>query len=343
MKRAAAVLLAICMVLSPVLMISDGTEGAGPFPLQGYVLTDSGLGLADATVVAENVTSGLTYSALTDSEGQYALQVPIEGTYNITVSLMNYSAVTTHNDVAVPGPVGTMINFTMEEVLGMVRGFVTDGSVSVKGAIVHLTNQAFNYTATSSAPLGEYEMVGVQPGVYVAYAEKLGYDRGNYPAPVVIQRGSIAEINITLTEQPATLFGKVLNQNNNPLKGVRVSIGSPDFDTIVISDENGNYSFVGLTAGDYKVKYELDGYNTEVVNIALDPYEERRLDIVMERDTTNQTAVLFGFDLPHSIMLVALMVGIVMVALGVIMTTRAHKRPDRLARVEIEEEEKPKE
>jgi hypothetical protein len=127
------------------------------------------------------------------------------------------------------------------------------------------------------------------------------------------------------------------------LKGVRVSIGSPDFDTIVISDEDGNYSFVGLTAGDYKVKYELDGYNTEVVNVALDPYEERRLDIVMERDTTNQTAVLFGFDLPHSIMLVALMVGIVMVALGVIMTTRAHKRPDRLARVEIEEEEKPKE
>ncbi len=343
MKRAAAVLLAVCMVISPVLLMSDGAEGAGPFSLQGYVLTGSGQGLANATVMVENVTSGLTYSALTDSVGQYSLQVPIEGVYNITVSLTNYSAVTTYNNVAVPSPVGTLLNFTMEEVLGMVKGFVTDGNAPVNGAIVHLSNQAFNYTATTLSPLGEYEIIGVQPGVYVAFAEKLGYDRDNYPAPVVIERGSIAEINFTLTEQPASLFGKVLNQNNNPLNGVRVSISSPDFDSIAISDEDGNYSFVGLAAGDYQVTFELDGYNTEVANVALDPFEERRLDIAMERDTTNQTTLLFGFDLPHSIMLVALMVGIVMVALGVIMTTRAHKRPERLARVETEEEEKPKE
>jgi len=240
MKRAAVLLLAICMVLSPMLLISDGAEGAGPYSLQGYVLTPLGEGIANVTVVVENVTSGGTYSLLTDADGFYDIEVPIDGVYNITVSLWNYSSDTTHINLTVPVPGGALYNFTMREVLGLMKGFVTDGNVPVNGAIVHLSNEANNYTATSLAPLGEYEILDVQPGVYVAYAEKLGYDRDNFPAPVVIVRGSPVEINFTLTEQPATLFGKVLNQNNNALNGVRVSISSPDFDSIVISDEDGN-------------------------------------------------------------------------------------------------------
>ncbi len=215
--------------------------------------------------------------------------------------------------------------------------------VPVNGVIVRLSNEQFNYTVASQAPLGEYKVLGVQPGVYVASAEKLGYERNNYPAPVVVVRGTPTEVNFTLTEQPASLFGKVLNQNNNPLKGVRVSISSTDYDSITTTDEDGNYTFNSLAAGDYSVTFELEGYQTDVENVALGPFEERRLDVAMERDTTNQTAVLFGFDLPHSLMIVALMVGVALVALGSIMTIRARNKPERLAQIEIEEEEEPKE
>jgi len=342
MRRAAVLLLALVLVLTPAFLFSDGAEGAGPYAIQGYILNEQRQGLAEAVVTVENVSSGTIYTASTDSLGHYVVDVPIEGIYNISVSFTNFSA-DPYVNVAVPGSPGSLFNFTLEEVLGVVKGFVTDGSVPVNGATVHLSNEQYNYTAVSQAPLGEYEILGIQPGVYVASAEKIGFERNNYPAPVVVTRDAPTEVNFTLVEQPATLFGKVLNQNNNPLEGVRVSISSPDYDSITTTDEDGNYSFVDLAAGDYSVKFEFEGYQTDVEDVVLGPFEERRLDVAMERDTSNQTEVLFGFDLPHSMMLVGLMVGVVLVALGSIMTIRVRKKPERLARIKIEDEEEPKE
>jgi len=342
MRRTAVLLLALGLVLVPAFIVSDSAEGAGPFTLQGYVLDEQRQGLVDAVVMVENVSSGTIYTTNTDSLGHYVINVPMEGIYNISVSFTNFSA-DPYANVAVPGSPGSLFNFTLEEVLGVVKGFVTDGSVPVNGATVRLSNELYNYTAVSQAPLGEYEIVGIQPGVYVASAEKIGFERNNYPAPVVVTRNTPAEVNFTLAEQPATLFGKVLNQNNNPLKGVRVSISSTDYDSITTTDGDGNYSFIGLAAGDYSVTFELEGYQTDVENVALGPFEERRLDVAMERDTSNQTAVLFGFDLPHSLMIVALMVGVVLVALGSIMTIRVRHRPERLAKIEIEDKEGPDE
>ncbi len=342
MRRAAVLLLALCLVLAPALLISDSADGAGPFTLQGYVMNEQRQGLDDAVVMIENVSSGTVYTTNTDSQGHYILDVPLEGNYNISVSFTNFSA-DPYTNVAVPGSPGSLFNFTLVELLGLVKGFVTDGSVPVNGATVHLSNELYNYTAVSQSPLGEYEILGIQPGVYVASAEKIGFERNNYPAPVVVTRSTPTEVNFTLAEQPATLFGKVLNQNNNPLKGVRVSISSTDYDSISTTDEDGNYSFIGLAAGDYSVTFELEGYQTDTEDIALGPFEERRLDVAMERDISNQTAVLFGFDLPHSIMIVALMVGVALVVLGSILTIRVRNKPERLARIEIEAEEEPKE
>jgi hypothetical protein len=42
-------------------------------------------------------------------------------------------------------------------------------------------------------------------------------------------------------------------------------------------------------------------------------------------------------------MIVGLMVGVVLVALGSIMTIRVRSRPERLAQIKIEDEEEPKE
>ena len=128
-------------------------------------------GLADAVVMVENVSSGTIYTTNTDAQGHYVIDVPMEGTYNISVSFTNFSA-DPYTNVAVPGSPGSLFNFTLEEVLGVVKGFVTDGSVPVNGATVHLSNELYNYTAVSQAPLGEYEILGVQPGVYVASARR---------------------------------------------------------------------------------------------------------------------------------------------------------------------------
>jgi hypothetical protein len=70
--------------------------------------------------------------------------------------------------------------------------------------------------------------------------------------------------------QTGDLYGTVVDQQGQPLPGVTVSvtgIGSPP---VQVTDEHGQFRFLGLYPGTYKLKAELEGFSTlEYPNIAV--------------------------------------------------------------------------
>ncbi|MFA5312847.1 MAG: carboxypeptidase-like regulatory domain-containing protein [Methanomassiliicoccales archaeon] len=332
----AAMIMLLCIIPSPAQAADPSDQGT----LFGTVFGENETPMRNVTIEARNTTTGMTYTSISNETGAYELDVPY-GSYNISASYQNYSANRTYVNISVPLTLGPY-NFTMTEILGTISGYVTDDDGPVFNVVIMISNKMYNYTGISVQLFGHYEISGIEPGIYVAYAEKRGYDRGNYLEPIVVTRGSSVLINFTLEEQPATLVGTIDMNDNDPLNEVKVTLNSNDGITplYTFTDSNGNYTFMGLSAGTYTVTFEKEGFESLTRTLVFDPYEDKRIDITLVRVEIEEAEVLFGYDLTHSLMIIGLGVGLVMVLLGVVISFISNKKPSVLSQMEKETEKK---
>ncbi len=182
--RTSSVLPAILLGFVILLTTTTG-QAAWPEDLDvsGTVVDGDGVPLQGVNVTAENTTSGIEYHAITGEGGNYSLSLP-SGTYNLTGVLVNYSANNTYNMLQVDSNI-TDLDITMTEVMGAVTGYVTNGTVPIVGAEVFLRNDQNEYNIMSTIPLGRYDIVDVEPGTYIAYAVKDGYQTNYSDLPCV--------------------------------------------------------------------------------------------------------------------------------------------------------------
>ena len=324
-------LLALCLmvpVLSTTAMAADTH-----FTLTGTVTDDQGLPLPDARVYVVNVTSEEAYSFGVDEDGNYSISIPA-GIYNISASANGYEANTIYEFLQLDGNV-TGIDFTMLPLLGGLTGFVTNGTVPVVGATIYLTNQDHNYSALSFLPFGQFNIDDVEPGVYVTYAEKVGYRLSINATPILIKKGSMSVVNFSLEEQPATLFGKVLS-NGEAVEGALVTIGEGDARLQTTSDQGGNYTLTDLVAGTYTVTVEKEGYVKNSITVNIKPFEERRMDLSVDQEAEEADTYLAGFDLPHSLMIAGLALALVILSVAIVIRFRVIRDPGLLAEEEEE-------
>jgi len=95
----------------------------------------------------------------------------------------------------------------------------------------------------------------------------------------------------------AKITGKVVTADGTAIPGVMVTATNPKMvgKSISISDENGIYRLMNLSAGTYKVIYELEGFATMVKsNIALKLEQTLRVQIVMELKKLKETIIVEG-------------------------------------------------
>ncbi len=296
--------------------------------------------LSEVDVSAINVSDGLTYSSASNATGVFNISLP-GGVYNISASRANYSSNVTYHEVVI-GPNSTVgINFTLNEILGRVFGFITSGNISIGGVTVTLSNMEGNFTTQSELPFGQYSIDGVAPGVYVAKAEKSGYMPSNAPFPVIVARGSNVQLNFSMEVQPARVYG-IVKVGSSPEKDVTVQLllGS-----VIVreaqTDSSGNYSFANLLSGEYQLHLSKDGLVERTIPVSLDSFEDKRVDPVMSRSPVEGLKGFIGdLDLTHSLMVVAMLVTVVIMAFAIYIRMRSIKKPDMLANEEDEEEER---
>jgi hypothetical protein len=328
MRRIATLLIMVALLVCAIPVLtspaSSATVGQGFY---GSVLNDSGVPMSGVIITARNTTTDASLTTITNSVGDYALTIPL-GTYNVSAAITNYIANTTYVDKVISSGGAVELNFTMSEILGALNGFVTDGVAPVNGVTVVLANEQRNYTATTVAPLGEYRIAKIRPGVYVATFTKLGYDRTN-TLPLEITRGVTTLKNASMQAQPCTLFGHV-TENGNPQDGVTITARGQDTVKTGTTDANGNYS-IQLTSDTYTVTFTKSDYDAKDVAVSLAPFEDRQLDVsIVKSKSDNTTTYLFGFDLPHSLMVIGLILALVTICAALFINFKVRKDPELL-------------
>jgi len=94
------------------------------------------------------------------------------------------------------------------------------------------------------------------------------------------------------------LTGRITDQENIPLPGVSVIISSPSLiapELSTVSNEKGQYRFVSLPPGTYKVRFELQGFKSIVrEGITIRTDQTVNLDIKMEQGEISEKVLVIG-------------------------------------------------
>ncbi|HUU07154.1 MAG TPA: carboxypeptidase-like regulatory domain-containing protein, partial [Thermoplasmata archaeon] len=110
-----------------------------------------------------------------------------------------------------------------------------------------------------------------------------------------------------------------------------------------ITNTNGEFQFTGLPADEYIVRFTLDGYQPKEIGPIATTLDETTEIGPIELEPTRESfgGFIFGFDLAHSMMILALFLTIVILAFAVVLRIRTFEAPDKAPAIydELDEED----
>ncbi len=179
-------------------------------------------------------------------------------------------------------------------------------------------------------------------GTYSLTASLEGYNTVTVNG-VVIARGSETQVNINMTSLPGpSLSGMVLSTSTNGvLSGVAVIVlGQEGTQRSTITNTEGLFVVPGLVRGNYTVRFYLDGYMPLELSPVVVPEEGLDLgEVLIEPVPESFGGFFFGFDLAHSMMILALFLTIIILALAVMLRVRSFESPGKAPAVYDQEGE----
>ncbi len=293
--------------------------------------------LAGATVSV--IVGTVTVTATTNADGTYMIPNLDAGSYSLNASLEGFASVTTSDIVVESGVHTTGIDFQLTEKPTRLYGVVKAGTFLIPGVLITIVGTSF---MTNSSIDGEYEILNLTAGTYTVVASREGYNTNT--TSVTIARGGEKLLNIALQGLPGSLSGKVISsETSQPISGIKITITSLIVQRETVTNIYGEFEFTGMNAGNYTITFVLEGYKSkELGPIKLTQNETTKLDqVLMEPASESFGGFIFGFDLAHSMMILALFLTIIILALAVILRIRAFETPDNAPAVYDEQDEEP--
>ena len=291
---------------------------------------------ANVSVQVESVT--LTVSS--GSDGSYNITNIPEGVYALTASKDGFLSNTSLDVRVTRGNMTDGVDFNLTEKPTRLYGIVKSGSFLLVGVNISVVGTGFY---NISGIDGNYEIRNITAGTYTVLASRTGYNSRTIEN-VVIPAGGETLLDVNLTIMPGSILqGTVIAaDSNSALSGVLITIIGENKNTLsTYSNINGEFVFPGLTDGNYTIQFEKEGYR---------PLEIGHLE-VSEADTTNHRFLMsplrkgvgegfiFGFDMAHSMMILALFLTIVILAVAVYLRIRTFQAPESAPAVYDEAEE----
>ena len=128
---------------------------------------------------------------------------------------------------------------------------------------------------------------------------------------------------------------------NGVLSGVAVTVLSQEgTQRSTITNTEGLFVVPGLVRGNYTVRFYLDGYKPLELSPVVVPEEGLDLgEVMIEPVPESFGGFFFGFDLAHSMMILALFLTIIILALAVMLRVRSFESPGKAPAVYDQEEE----
>lgn len=286
-----------------------------------------------------------TITVMSGSDGSYNLTNLPEGTYTLTAEREGFLSIAIADVVVTRGNITVGVDFNLTEKPTRLYGVVRSGTRLLVGANVSVVGTS---TFNLSGPDGNYEIGNLTAGTYSVSASSPGYETAII-ADVVMPEGGSIQLNINLTGLPGALISGVVRDADTgmPLANVLVTIVDTDPPRAgVATDINGAYGLPGLDPGNYTVRFEKTGYRpVEISNIDVTKDGETKQNLEMTPLRNGFEGFIPGFDIPHSMMLMALCLTIIIFALAVYLRHRSFETPESAPAIydQAEEEEAEKE
>ncbi len=244
--------------------------------LKGIVVDEKGDPVKGAVVAID----GTHWTCTTDESGTYNINGIKAATYSVTVTDSN-KTISVNKDIHIDVGLTVTENFKLvpKESLnelqklptplkkyptGSIQGKVLDDQGNpLPGANIMVLGTTWGAEADDD---GNFNISEIRTGTYTFKAEFVGY------TPLEVRDVKIASdsnnaVKFKLRQErlhfdsiQEYLPGSVFDQNNKPLKDVKISIVGTEF--ITKTDSNGIFKFTGLEKGKYNIKAELNGYNS---------------------------------------------------------------------------------
>lgn len=229
----------------------------------GTVTNESGRSVTGASVTVKD-GNGNFYSASTDGDGNYSVEVP-EGTYTVTVDNAGYAPAVT-NDVSVQVGSTTTTDVALSDA-AIIKGTIVDESGDpVSNASVEAYDSSFEiFQWTETDSQGRYRLE-VANGTYTIEATANGY------ATTTIDGVNATEGNATAREvglEPAAVVtGVVENETGGVVENADVVVHDDGYQVYesTTTDQNGTYS-VEVPEGSYTVRADAGGYAPETTTV----------------------------------------------------------------------------
>lgn len=299
-----------------------------------HATTEEPLYLASISVTVGD----LTMTAYSNSAGNYRIPNVPSGTYNVTATLAGFEPASTPGVVVQNGSETSGVDIYLVEKPTKLYGIVRAGTFLVPSVLITVIGTALS---TNTSVEGYYEITNITAGTYSISATMEGYTPVTVVG-VVIPRGGEVQVNINMTIVPGpSISGLVLSRDGDaPLAGVIVVVLGLASQRNTITNIDGQFVVTGLTQGNYTVRFILDGYQPVELGPIVVLAEGATLDqVVMEPVPESFGGFIFGFDLAHSMMILALFLTIIILALAVMLRIRTFEEPDKAPAVYDQDEQ----
>jgi len=299
-----------------------------------HATTDEGLFNASVSVKVGTVTLTTT----TDPDGTYSIVSLPSGTYTVTATLDGFESSSLSDVTVLSGGVTEGIDFQLVEKATKLYGIVRSGTFLVPGVLITVVGASL-FTNTSID--GEYEITNITAGTYNVMASLEGYISVTSNG-VIIPRGGEVQVNFNMESIPgSSLSGFVLSsRSNSPLPGVEVIVLGLATQRSTVTNIYGQFEVTGLTGGNYTVRFILDGYQPKELGPVSVPVEGAATleQVMLEPVSESLGGFIFGFDLAHSMMILALFLTIIILALAVMLRIRTFESPEKAPAVYDQDE-----
>lgn len=307
--------------------------------ISGFVFHATSLSPLSNATVSVNLTDK-TIAVQTADDGSYLISGVPEGSYVVIASKEGYYSVSNGSVIVDRGNTTENVNFTLADRPTVLFGTVKAGALLLRMVNISLIGTAFFNISDSS---GNYRIENITAGRYNVSAIRDGYVSTVIP-DVLIPLGGEVDLDIDLIALPgAMLIGTVVDRHNpdKPLYNVVVTILISDTQQRTeLTDPFGHFGFTELAAGNYTLQFEVPGYKPmEIRSITVNDNETTNMTFTMEPLRKGYEGFIFGFDLAHSMMILALFITIVILAVAVYLRYRTFQTPESAPAVYDQEEE----
>ena len=305
--------------------------------ISGFVF-DSKANALNNTNVSVRVGEFTTITVHSSSDGSYSIPDLPADIYTVSASRDGFYQSSIGGILVTSGNETGNVNFTLTEKWTKLYGTVRSGFL-IPGVNISIVGTA-HYSISGSK--GEYSIENATAGTYTVMAVKTGYN-STIVAGVIIPVGGQTRLDIDLLPLPgAVLGGRVVDSSTGgALELVVVTIiDDQSAEMVTSTNVDGVFEFTGLVAGNYTIQFKTAGYRPkEVRNMQIELNDVINQTFSMEPLRKGFQGFIFGFDMAHSMMILALFLTIVILAMAVYLRIRTFQTPENAPAVYDQAEE----